>query len=248
MRKKRSDYENYKKDFELNSKKGCSYQKYKIFVPRKDLTMNKFKKYCPNVFIAECDSEHQKGEIIELTSNYGKTSKHEVYNLIANKNGKFYYSIVRTDSESYAQKKANRYRKSEANLKDISKQSAINATKMLENVPMGQPIIVGSSKEAGHRALLKRSDNAMRKSWEEHEKAKDYEDKSRYWEEKAAEITLAMPYCLEYFLDELEKAKEYHQGLKTGKYEKEHSYTLTYANKRVKDLDKKVQVATILWG
>ena len=26
--------------------------------------MNKFKKYCPNVWVAECDEEYEKGEII----------------------------------------------------------------------------------------------------------------------------------------------------------------------------------------
>ncbi|OPA77359.1 DUF3560 domain-containing protein [Campylobacter pinnipediorum] len=210
--------------------------------------MNRFKKYYPNVFIAECDESHDKGEIIELTNTYGKTSKHEVFNLIANKNGKFYYSIVRIEDKSRAQRKAERYRQSEANHELLSSANSHKASQMLADVPMGQPVIVGSSKEAGHRALLKRSDTAMRKSIEQHEKAKEMGEKASYWEEKATEITLAMPESLAHFTDELEKAKEYHQGLKSGKYEKEHSYTVSYANKRVKELDKKVQVATILWG
>ena len=35
--------------------------------------MNKFRKwkYCPNVWVAECDGEHAKGEIIELETKSG---------------------------------------------------------------------------------------------------------------------------------------------------------------------------------
>ena len=44
--------------------------------------MNKFKKYCPNVWVAECEDEHEKGEIIELETKYGKMVECEVYNLI----------------------------------------------------------------------------------------------------------------------------------------------------------------------
>ena len=34
--------------------------------------MNKFRKYCPNVWLAECDEEYEKGDIIELETKYGK--------------------------------------------------------------------------------------------------------------------------------------------------------------------------------
>ena len=37
--------------------------------------MNTFKKYCPNVWVAECEEEHAKGEIIELETKYGKEVK-----------------------------------------------------------------------------------------------------------------------------------------------------------------------------
>ena len=32
--------------------------------------MNRFKKYCPNVWIAECDEEYEKGEVILLENKY----------------------------------------------------------------------------------------------------------------------------------------------------------------------------------
>ena len=45
--------------------------------------MNVYKKYCPNVFCAECTEEHEKGEIITLETKYGNEHECEVYNLVA---------------------------------------------------------------------------------------------------------------------------------------------------------------------
>lgn len=45
--------------------------------------------------------------------------------------------------------------------------AAVNhSMKMLEVIPVGQPILIGHHSERGHRALLKRSDNAMRRGVE----------------------------------------------------------------------------------
>ena len=71
--------------------------------------MNKFKKYCPNVWVAECNEEYERGETIELETKYGKTVECEVYNLVAKKDGNFYYSIERLEDQTYAQRKAERY-------------------------------------------------------------------------------------------------------------------------------------------
>lgn len=45
-------------------------------------------------------------------------------------------------------------------------------------IPMGQPILVGHHSEGGHRAALKRSDNHMRASVAEQEKAEHYHQKA----------------------------------------------------------------------
>lgn len=34
--------------------------------------MNTYHKFCPNVFLAKCDEKHEKGEVIEVTTKYGK--------------------------------------------------------------------------------------------------------------------------------------------------------------------------------
>ena len=59
--------------------------------------MNTYYKFCPNVFLAKCDEKHEKGEIIEVTTKYGKENESIVFNLIFEKDGFYYYSIVRAD-------------------------------------------------------------------------------------------------------------------------------------------------------
>ena len=209
--------------------------------------MNRFKKYCPNVWVAECDEEYEKGEIIELETKYGKEVECEVYNLVAEANDKYYYSIVRLD-EPYAQRKAEKYRSSAANRAAKSEQYLEASNEGKEFLSLGEPIKVGHHSEKRHRALIERNWNRMGKSVEFEEKAKEAESKAEYWEGKAEEITLAMPESLEHFEKQLEKAIAYHQGLKSGTIERTHSYSLAYAKKDVNELTKKVEIAKVLWG
>jgi len=210
--------------------------------------MNRFKKYCPNVWVAECDEEYEKGEIIELETKYGKTVECEVFNLIAQKDGKYYYSIVRIEEQTYAQRKAERYNSSAANRMVKSNQYLEASEEGKEFLSLGEPIKVGHHSEKRHRALIERNWNRMEKSVDFAEKAKAAEQKAEYWENKADEITLAMPESLEHFKAQLEKAVAYHQGLKDGTIERWHSYSLTYAKKDVNELEKKVEIAKLLWG
>lgn len=52
-----------------------------------------------NVFLAKCTERHYKGEIITITTKYGKENESEVFNLIFEKDGFFYYSIIRADKQ-----------------------------------------------------------------------------------------------------------------------------------------------------
>ena len=210
--------------------------------------MNKFKKYCPNVWVAECDAEYEKGEIIELETKYGKTVECEVYNLIRNNDEKYYYSIVRIEEQTYAQRKAERYNNSATNRMAKSNRYCNASQEGKEFLSLGEPIKIGHHSEKRHRALIERNWNRMSKSVEFAEKAKEAEQKAEYWENKAEEITLAMPESLEYFSKQLEKAIAYHEGLKSGLIERAHSYSLTYAKKEVNKLREKVEIAKILWG
>ena len=59
--------------------------------------MNTYAKYCPNVFLAKCTEKHEKGQIIPVTTKYGKENESIVFNLIFEKDGFYYYSIIRAD-------------------------------------------------------------------------------------------------------------------------------------------------------
>lgn len=210
--------------------------------------MNKFKKYCPNVWVAECEQEYEKGEIIELETKYGKEVECEVFNLIAKNDGKYFYSIVRVEDRSYAQRKAENYENSAANHNAKSNEYMESSNEGKEFLSLGEPIKVGHHSEKRHRALLDRNHRRMEKCIEHSEKAESAQHRAEYWKNKAQEITLGMPESIEYFSDKLEKAIAYHKGLKDGSIEREHSYSLTYANKEVKELKKKVEIAKSLWG
>lgn len=210
--------------------------------------MNKFKKYCPNVWVAECEEQYEKGEIIELETKHGKAVECEVYNLIAQRDGIFYYSIVRLDEQTYAQRKAERYSNAAQNHMAKSAERYKASEEGKDFLSLGEPIKVGHHSEKRHRALIERNWNRMEKSMEYAEKAKEAESKAEYWENKAGEITLAMPESIEYFKGKLETAIAYHQGLKAGTIEPGHSYSLTYAKKDVNELKKKVEIAELLWG
>jgi len=41
--------------------------------------MNNYKKYCPNVWIAECTEKHEAGEAIIITTKYGKENEHIIH-------------------------------------------------------------------------------------------------------------------------------------------------------------------------
>ena len=41
--------------------------------------MNTYAKFCPNVFVAKCPDAHQKGDVIILTSKYGKETEVEIH-------------------------------------------------------------------------------------------------------------------------------------------------------------------------
>ena len=73
--------------------------------------MNTYYKYCPNVFLAKCDAKHEKGETILVTTKYGKENESIVFNLIFERDGFYYYSIVRADGfnvQEWAKREAER--------------------------------------------------------------------------------------------------------------------------------------------
>lgn len=213
--------------------------------------MNTYSKFVPNVFLAKCTEKHEKGEIIPVTTKYGKENDSIVFNLIGEKDGAFYYSIVRADGfnvQEWAKKKVERYENASVNAEAKSDSYYKTSHSITDMIPMGQPILIGHHSEARHRRDLDRSWNAMGKSVEFSNKAKEYESKAGYWASKANIINLSMPESLDFYRYELEKAQAKHEGLKNGTIERGHSFSLTYAKKDVNEIEKKLKLAQRLWG
>jgi len=211
--------------------------------------MNTYTKYAPNVFLAKTEEEHKKGDTIIMTSKYGRESTHIVYNLIGKKEGYYYYSIVRDEATSYAEKKADKL----LDLADKAESKSYDCWKASQEgrdfLRLAEPIKIGHHSEKRHRALIERNHNRMGKSVEYSKKAEELKEKASYWEDKAKEINLSMPQSVEYFKKKLDKAKEVQKIIKNMKpKERPHAYSLQYANKEVKELTEKYNKSLILWG
>lgn len=212
--------------------------------------MNIYVKYCPNVFVAKCDEEHEKGEVIPVTTKYGKENDCIVFNKVFEKEEFFYYSIVRADGynvQERAKLKAEKYRGYSEKAIEKENDYFKKAQKDSEFLSLGEPIKVGHHSEGRHRKAIEQANDNMRKSVESEEKAELYESKAEYWEKHTDDVNLSMPESLEYYQHKLELAKEYHDCLKSGKYERRHGMSLQYANKEVKELEKKFETAKKLW-
>lgn len=213
--------------------------------------MNTYSKYAPNVFLAKCSEKHDKGEVIEVTTKYGKENECIIHNLMGQKEGFYYYSITRADgynAQERAKAKAEKYESWASSAEKKSNQYYEASNEGKDFLSLGEPIKVGHHSEKRHRALIDRNWNRMGKSVEMSKKAEAHENKAEYWQSRAKDINLSMPESLEYFTFKLEKAKQFHEDLKAGKRERLHSFSLTYAKKEVNELEKKVELAKRLWA
>lgn len=213
--------------------------------------MNTYSKYVPNVFLAKCSEKHEKGEVISVTTQYGKENDSIVHNLIYEKDGFFFYSITRADGyniQERAKNKAEKYGNWAAGAENKSSEYWNRSNKDRDFLSLGEPVKIGHHSEKRHRKIIEQANANMGKSVEFTEKAKAHESKAEYWASRTGEINLSMPESLEFYLFKLEEAKERHIGLKSGKYPREHSFSLTYAKKEVNELEQKVTLAKRLWA
>jgi len=186
-----------------------------------------------------------------VTTKYGKENECIVFNLVYQNTEFFYYSIVRADgfsSQDFAKKKADRMQNASLNAEKKSTEYWEASHEGRDFLALGEPIKVGHHSEKRHRALIERNHNRMSKSVEMSKKAESYESRVAYWESKANDINLSMPESLEFYEFELEKCKIEHEDLKSGKVAKSHSFSLTYAKKRVNEAQKNLDLAVKLWG
>jgi len=213
--------------------------------------MNTFTKYCPNVFLAKCEEEHERGDVITVTSKYGTESEQVVFNLIFKRDGFFYYSIVRADGYNHQEKmrkKAERFSGYAENAEKRAEDYYNKSNKDADWLSLGEPIHVGHYSERRHRKAYEDAWRNTGKMVAEHEKAREYADKAASYEAHANDINLSMPESIEYYAEVLKKATEYHKSMKEGTIPRPHSYALTYAKKAVNDAQRNYDIAVKLWA
>lgn len=212
---------------------------------------NQFTKYCPNVFVVKSNSQYKKGDVCLVTTKFGCEVECLIHNLVAQRDGIFYYSQTRVDgtnNKTRAKSKSEKYEKSAERAIDKSQEYWEKSKKGASFLSLGEPIKVGHHSESRHRKLIENNWNNLGKSVEADELAKTYEEKSSFWDKKAKVIDLSMPESVEFFRQKLQEAIEFRDGMKSGKIPREHSFSLSYATKNVNDLTKKVETAMKLWG
>lgn len=213
--------------------------------------MNTYAKYCPNVFVAKCTERHEKGDIITVTTKYGKDNEHYVHNLVAERDGFFYYSITRVDGydmQERAKAKAERLRDAAGRAQRRAEGFYERSQKDADYLSLGEPIKVGHHSERRHRKAIDDAWKNTGRMVREMDKADDLLERAERWESHTEDINLSMPESLDYYRKVVEQAKARHQGLKDGTIEREHAYSLTYAKKAVNEAEKNLQRAIRLWG
>ena len=217
--------------------------------------MNTYKKYCPNVFVAQCEEKHEKGDAIIVNTKYGKENECIIHNFVGCTGTKekpmYCYSITRSDGYNSQERAKNKVEKLNGYADNATKKGNDWQEKSDEGkdfLVLAEPIKVGHHSEKKHRALIERNWNRMSNAMEEYKKADTYRERTAYWESMANKIDLSMPESLEFFEIQLEEAKEYHQFLKGNPAERPHGMSLSYASKKVKDLKSKHETAVKLWA
>lgn len=215
--------------------------------------MNFYKKYCANTWVAATQDEFEKGDYITLTTKRGKENEHIVWNFLGkDRDGNNLYSITRADGynlQERAKAKAERYAQWAESRKERAEERYEASKEAADFLSLAEPIKIGHHSEKAHRALIERNRKRMDKAVEHWDKEEEHRQKSAYWESRAGEINLSIPESLEYYQHELEKAEIIKAKLKAmKKAERPHAYSLAYANKAVKELQKKVALAEKLWA
>ena len=178
--------------------------------------MNTYYKFAPNVFLAKCEEKHERGEEILVTTKYGKENESIVFNLIFERDGFYYYSIVRADGfnvQEWAKRRAERRREWSVSANKKSHEYFEKSNKDRDFLSLGEPIKIGHHSERRHRKAMADAWRNMGKSVEFSDKATEHEREAEYWDKRATTINLSMPESIDFYAHKLEEAKEYHEGV-----------------------------------
>lgn len=213
--------------------------------------MNKYKKYCPNVFVLESNEDYSRGDIVEIETRYGKINEVIIFNKLFERDCLKYYSQIRADGfnmQERAKLKAEKYDNWSNSATEKSNQAYDASNKHSDFLSLGEPIKIGHHSEGRHRKMIESANNNMRKSVELNNKADSHMNKSEYWKSRENDINLSMPESIDFYEHKLEQAKEVHLFLKKNPDKRRHSYSLTYAKKDLNTAQKNYDTAVKLWS
>lgn len=217
------------------------------------MTNKILKKYSssPTTFVLETESEYQKEDLVEYTTKYGKEIELIIFKLVKSVNGKNYYSYERSDGKcrkSILEARAEKRRAWASANERKSNESWESSKEGRDFLVLAEPIKIGHHSETRHRKLIERNAKRMDKSVEYSKKAESHEWKASNIESKLkSELPIDTPDCLELVEEALFNAKELHLFYKNNPEERKHSFSLTYAKKKVNELTKRLEIANNLW-
>lgn len=218
------------------------------------MTNEILKKYSssPKTFVLETESEYQKEDVVEYITKYGKEIELIIYKLVFSRAGKNYYSYERADGKcrkSILEARAEKRREWAASNERKSNDSWKASQEGKDFLVLAEPIKIGHHSEKRHRALMERNARRLDKVVEYSKKAEAHEWRASNIEDKLKrELPIDTPDCLESIAEALKNAKELHLFYKNNPDKREHSFSLTYAKKKVNDLTKRFDIANKLWG
>ena len=125
------------------------------------------------------NEEHNVGDTIEVTKRNGSTTKVELLD-VKYHNG-YGIGIIENNRKSTRERKENKINKLnewQEKAEDRADQAYQSVRGIADNIPFGQPILVGHYSEKMHRGMLAKIDSGMRKSVEESNKAVRHAEKA----------------------------------------------------------------------
>jgi len=212
--------------------------------------MNTYNKFAANVFLAKCEQEYKKNDIIQVTTQKGKENDCIVFNLIGQKNGFYYYSVVRADGfnvQEWAKRNADKCKEWAMSAKEKSDHYYKASQKDRDFLALMEPIKIGHHSEKKHRRAIEQAYNNTGRAISFEEKAQNHLDNAEYWGQRVNVINLSMPESIEFYDFKLSQAIEHHKDLLNNPNKREHAYSLTYAKKAVNEAQKNYDLALKLW-
>lgn len=135
-----------------------------------------------------------------------------------------------------ANERSERFSSLSENLKNKSSEKITQSMKMLEGLPMGQPILVGHYSERSHRALINKSHNTMDKAMELEKKGNYYQDRA----EASKSFGDTSKFSdIQYLTERVKECKKILNNCMEGDYKESIKDKLSFFENKIKEAEEK---------